>query len=51
MLKTQWKVWKDTPVYHKMWADFPLFVPFSPHILGFALKKSSTFAAGRVVTP
>ena len=43
MLKTQWKVWKDTRFYHKIWVRFPHFIPEFPHILGFGLEKSVTF--------
>jgi len=36
MLKTMWKEWKVSAFHHNIWVYFPLFVPLSPHILGFA---------------
>ena len=45
MLKTQWKVWKDTRFYHKIWVRFPHFIPEIPHILGFGFEKKCDFPA------
>ena len=39
MLKIQWKVWKGTRFYHKIWVRFPNFIPEFPHILGFGFER------------